>query len=596
MCWPLDRRSVGLGSGARSWLAGQLTLWGEWLATDRAKTAIALALLILLFTRGLFRGQLIDGHDSTCYPPRLTEFARVIGDHQFPPVWAPDLSNGHGQPLFEFQPPLIYAVALPLFECGMRLADSFQLALAVLFAIGACCVYLIGRNLSFSRAASIGAAAAWLFAPYQAIDVYVSARFAESSALAVTPIALLGLLAVLRRPTLLNVTLGSFAIALVPLAHNAIAMLVLPVFAAIVITRSAISKTRWLTAAGGAAAIAGGLALSAFFWVPALLEKDYVKIELLLQGLLNWRVHIISPMQLLWGRWGFGYSVAGPNDGMSFALGPVHIALAIAGIAIGIRIVNRTRRLDAIVFAGAALAGALMATEWTAPIWARIPLLQYLQFPWRTLFLPALFIPLLALCVFERIGARATAVVIALLVLFNLSHTQPKSYLTYDEEYYYPAYIARNGLNTTTREENESRWVHARMQYTGDGLFDGSSRLPAIELSSTSTRHVYRLQTAAALTVTEPTSYYPDWTVLVDGREAPITPSPIFGTITFPVAPGQHVITVDFRPTPIRRFAVMVSIVVLAMLLLAGAYAVAVGSPVGIVALWQPPPSQSTSP
>jgi uncharacterized membrane protein len=547
------------------WLRRRLSLWGEWLATDRAKTAIAMALLILLFTRGLFRGQLIDGHDATCYPPRLTEFARVVGDHQFPPVWAPDLSNGHGQPLFEFQPPLIYAVALPLFECGMNLADSFQLALAVLFAIGAVCIYLIGRNLSFSRVASIGAAAAWLFAPYQATDVYVSARFAEASALAVTPIALLALLAVLRCPTLLNVTLGSFAIALVPLAHNVIALLVFPVFAVIVIARAAISKTRLRTAAAGAAAIAGGLALSAFFWIPALLEKDYVKVELLLQGLLNWRVHMISPMRLLWGRWAFGYS----PDGMSFALGPVHIALAIAGVAIGIRAVNRRRRLDAWVFAGAALAGALMATEWTAPIWARIHTLQYLEFPWRTLFLPALFIPILALRVFERIGAKVTAAVIVIMVLFNLNHTQPKSYLTYDEEYYYPAYIARNGLNTTTREENESRWVATRMYYTGDGLFDGQTRLPAIELSSTSTRHVYRLETAAATTVMEPTSYYPDWTVLVDGRETPITPAPIFGTITFPVPPGQHVITVELRPTRIRRFALMVSIVGLVMLLLA---------------------------
>ena len=548
------------------WLQRWLRVWGECLATDRARTAIALALLILLFTRGLFRGQLIDGHDSTCYPPRLTEFARVIGDRQFPPVWAPDLSNGHGQPLFEFQPPLIYVVALPLFECGMSLADSFQLGLAVLFAIAAVCMYLIGRTLSFSRAASLGSAAAWLFAPYQAIDVYVSARFAEASALAVTPIALLALLAVLRRPTRLSAARGSFAIALVPLAHNAIALLAFPVFAVIVIARAAISKSPLRTAAGGAAAIAGGLALSAFFWVPALLEKDYVKIELLRQGLLNWRVHIISPAQLLWGRWRFGYS----PDGMSFALGPVHIALAIAGVLAGLRAVNRRRRLDAIVFAAPALAGALMATEWSAPLWARITTLQYLQFPWRTLFLPALFIPLLALCVFERIGAKATAAVIMLLVLFNLTHTQPKSYLTYDEEYYYPAYIARNGLNTTTREENEPRWAATRMYYTGEGLFDRGSRLPAIELSSTSTRHVYRLQTAAAITVMEPTSYYPAWTVLVDGLETPIAPAPIFGTITFPVPPGQHVITVELRPTRIRRLGLMVSILGLAMLLLLG--------------------------
>ena len=134
--------------------------------TPRTRTAVALAVLILLFTRALFRGSLLDGHDSLAYPPRLTEFAKILSEHQFPPVWAPDLGSGHGQPLFEFAPPLIYAIALPFFDAGITLANSLQFGLAILFALGAIAVFLIGRKLSFSRIASIGAAAAWLFAPY----------------------------------------------------------------------------------------------------------------------------------------------------------------------------------------------------------------------------------------------------------------------------------------------------------------------------------------------------------------------------------------------------------------------------------------------
>jgi hypothetical protein len=121
---------------------------GDWLSTDRAKTAIALALLILLFTRALFRGLLIDGHDSTEYLPRVTEFAKIIGEHQFPPLWAPDLSAGHGQPLFEFAPPMAYAVALPFLGIGMKLADSLQLPVVILFAFGAVAVYLIATTVT----------------------------------------------------------------------------------------------------------------------------------------------------------------------------------------------------------------------------------------------------------------------------------------------------------------------------------------------------------------------------------------------------------------------------------------------------------------
>jgi hypothetical protein len=551
------------------WLQRRLELCGEWLATDRAKVALALALLILLFTRGLFRGQLVSGHDALAYPPRLTEFSKVVSDHQFPPMWAPDLSNGHGQPLFEFSPPLVYLAALPLFKCGFGVADSFQFALAFLFAMGAIAIYLLGRKMSFSPIASLGAAAAWLFAPYQALDLYVRNAFAEAAAVAIAPVALLGLMTALERPTVAGVALGAATIALVPLAHNAVTLFMFPVFAAIVVTRSAISGRPLKTAAAGVLAIAGGLGLSACFWLPALLEKDFVKTELLRTDFFNWRMHIISPIQLLWGHWGFGYSVAGPNDGISFALGSIHIVLAGAGVFIALRATNRTRRLDAMVFAGAAIAGALMATEWTTPIWARVATLQYLQFPWRTLFLPALFLPLLALFAFERAGPRACVVLIVLMVLVNLPHTQPKGYEGFDDEYFGPASIAAKGLESTTRGEYVPRWVQVPPQNTGVGLISPDSRLWARALSSTSTRHAYSVVAPATVTVTEPTYYYPGWTVLIDHRPTAVSPAPTFGMISFVIPPGSHLIEVELRPTRVRRFALMLSILTLAALLLA---------------------------
>lgn len=547
------------------WLQERLALWDEWLTTDRAKIALALALLFLLFTRGLFRGQLVSGHDSMVYPARVPEFAKVLSDHQFPPMWAPDLSSGHGQPLFEFAPPLVYAAALPFFKCGMNLADSLQFGLVLLFAMGALAVYLLGRKMSFPPIASLGAAAAWLFAPYQALDLYVRAAFAEAAAVAIAPVALLGLMTALERPTLLNAALGALAIALVLLAHNAVALLLFPVFAAIVAARSIRSGRPLRTVAAGGAAIAGGLGLSAFFWLPALLEKDFVKTELL----RIWQIHIISPLQLLWGHWGFGLSIAGPNDGMSFSIGLVHIALAIAGILIGVRALSRTRRLDAMVFAGAALVGALLATEWSAPIWTRVTTLQYLAYPWRTLFLPALFTPLLALFVFERVGPRASVALIALIVLINLSHTQPKGYLTFDDEFYYPVSIANMGYETTTHGEYVPRWVQQPAPHAADGLLNASLWQSVRELSRTSTSHEYSAVARNPMIAIDSTNYYPGWTVSIDGQETGITPAPISGLISFMAPAGSHIIRVQLRPTTVRRRAFVLSLLTLAALLLA---------------------------
>ncbi|MGB8413603.1 MAG: hypothetical protein WCE23_12345 [Candidatus Binatus sp.] len=537
-------------------LAELATPW----ATVRMRTALALAVLILLFTRTLFRGYQLDGHDTLEYPPRLTEFARILGDHQFPPVWAPDLSSGHGQPLFEFAPPLIYAAALPFFKAGMRLADSLQFGLAMLFALGAIAVFLIGRKLAFSRVASIGAAAAWLFAPYQALDIYVCARFAESAALAVAPVALLGLIAAVQRPSAISVALGALAVAMLPLAHNAIALLMFPAFAAIVAVRSAISDHRLKTAAAGASVLAGGLGLSAFFWLPALLERDFVKTDLLRTGFLNWTNYIISPLQLLWSPWGYGYAMRGPGNGISYSLGLVHIALAIAGLFIAMRAANRTRRLDATVFAGASIIAALLATDLSWTIWAHVATLQYLAYPWRTLCVPALFMPLLALYAFERMGARLASVAIVVLVLLNIAHTEPKGIQTYDEAYFSADMIARLGINTTTREEYEPRTVQYRPNFDSV-LLKGVRSAPVVhQLAVSSNSQSFEVDASEPALMQDSVFDYPGWTVLVDDREVAASPASVSGEITFNVPAGIHHVEVELRPTPIRRWSFYASI------------------------------------
>jgi hypothetical protein len=526
--------------------------------TAGTRTALALAILILLFTHTLFGGQLLDGHDSLEYPPRLTEFAKVLSEHQFPPVWAPDLGWGHGQPLFEFAPPLIYAAALPFFKVGMSLANSLQFALAILFALGALSVFLIGRRLSFSRVASVGAAAAWLFAPYQSLDIYVCGRFAESAAIAVAPIALLALFNALQRPAAVTVALGAIAMALVPLAHNAVALLMFPAFAAIVLVRAAISDRRLKVAAAGAAAIAGGLGLSAFFWLPALIELKFVKTDLLRSGLMNWTHYVIHPSQLVWSPWGYGYAI---SNGVSYSLGLVHIALAIAGFVIAMRLANRTRRLDAIVFAGATIVFALLATNLSWTVWAHVTTLQYLVYPWRSLCVSALFMPLLALYAFERIGTRATSFAILVLVLANVAHTAPKGTLTFDDAYYYPDSVARLGINTTTREEYEPRTVTHRPSYDS-GLLRGIDSTPLVSVESVgSASQSFSVSATEPVLMQDSIFDYPGWTVLVDDRKVATSPMPDSGEITFNLPAGTHNVQVELRPTPIRRWSLYTSLV-----------------------------------
>lgn len=541
----------------------KLACLGQRLATPRRTSTLVLLGLMVLAVHALFRGQLIDGHDAAAYPPRLVEFSRAVNDGHIPPLWAPDLGNGYGQPLFEFAPPLLYAAAYPFYAAGCGLADCVQLALACLCGAGAVAMYRLGRRTRASRAAALGGAAAWLFAPHLTLNLFVRAAFSEAAAAAVAPVALLGLATALDKPVPSRMALGAVLVALVPLADSSAALLMLPALVVFVL-----AQRSWRSVVDGAVVLAAGLGLSTFFWLPALAEKHFVKIHQLQEGLLPWAVHAVSPLQLLWSPWNHGVSVAGANHGMSFALGPAHLLLAAMGLGVALRGHDRRRRHEMLAFAVIAASGAWLATTWAAPAWLRVEPLRALEYPWRTLLLPATFLPLLVVPAIDWLGARARWCAVVVLVALNLAHTAPKGFLVYDEDYYSPDSIARRGITTTTREEYEPRWVDTRPTYANDRL---TGQPPLVSMQAVSLRSAHQefiVSTEGATVAEAATFYYPGWRVRIDGQETAIEPVPGRGTISFHLPPGVHRIILDLQPTPLRRFATLVTVMVAAALAL----------------------------
>ena len=551
---------------AVAWLATRSAA----LATPRRVAAFAVLLVAGVALRPLLRGQLIAGHDATEYPPRLVEFARAVGDGHIPPVWAPDLGNGYGQPLFGFAPPLLYTVALPFHWIGLRLTDAIQFGLVLLYLLGAVAVYRLGRRWHASRPAAVVGATAWLFVPYVSLDLFVRSAFAEAAAVAVTPIALLALLRACDRPSALRVGLGAAAVALVILGHNAVALLVLPALGLVVLVRVLAARPRLPALLGGGLTLAAGLALSAFFWLPALAEKGFVKTDLLREGFLSWSEHIVVPLQLLWSRWGYGLSGPGTADQMSFAIGPLHLLLAIAGLIVLLRGQDRVRRTEGAALAAVAVAGCWLATTLSAPLWARLETLQYLAYPWRALLLPALCLPLVAVPFLDRLPRRWLTAAAAVLVLLSLPHTEPKGYLTFDDEYYAPASIAEKGINTTTREEYEPRWVGTRPPFTVGKLVGLEAPLTVVSQELRTARQEFLVRASAATQVEAATFFYPGWHIAVDGQPVENTAVPVRGTMTFALPAGEHRVVLELDATRLRRASQAVSVAAV-LVLLAGA-------------------------
>jgi hypothetical protein len=372
-------------------------------------------------------------------------------------------------------------------------------------------------------------------------------------------------------------------VALIQLAHSVAALLLVPVYSLVVLVygiavlrAESPSETsrrlgRFTPLIAGAAAIALAMALTAYFWIPSLAELSNLHQARLTEPEMNWSVHILWPHQLLWSPWGFGYSVPGPNDGMSFSLGLAHLALGVAGFVVVVRSRgklpgDRIDRTVAIAFGFIALAGAMLTTYWTSWFWSHNHLLQLLQFPWRALMIPGLLLPLLAIFALQRAGSRWTVVLVTLLIAINLRHTEPSGYLTYDDEYYYPKSLAALGINVTTGEAFEPRWSDLRPPYTPNALVGRSGPIEVTEISCRTARREYSVKAPNGTMVESSTFYYPGWTVMIDGAATEVSPMPFRATMLFVVPAGQHRVTIELRRTAVRRSALQATLFTLCLM------------------------------
>jgi hypothetical protein len=150
-----------------------------------------------------------------------------------------------------------------------------------------------------------------------------------------------------------------------------------------------------LAALGG---IAFGLALAAFFWVPALSLLPLIRPEELVRAKFDFHGQFPAPREL------FGY-------GRFFATGLltplVLLAAAFAGYRYRAEPLRGQRLLVGALLAGLGL--LFLATSASTPVWESVPLLPLFQFPWRMLGPLALVTALVAALAFARFLAGRSA-------------------------------------------------------------------------------------------------------------------------------------------------------------------------------------------
>ncbi len=530
-------------------------------------TLIISLLLVVLGTcpaiREIWRKGYYPMHDDLQVMRQL-EMDKCFKDGQIPCRWVSDMGYGYGYPLFNFYPPLPYYLGEIFVSLGISLITTVKIIYTLGFIVAAIGMFFLGKEL-WGETGGIISSLFYTYAPYHSTDIYVRGAMNEFWALAWYPFIVLGITRVIKKKTLREAIFLGFWTAMLMLSHNPMLMIFVPL--AILWTiywlvkEKAISQIKYLIFSGIFA-----FSLAAFFTLPVIFEQKYAHVETLIIGYFNYLAHYTDFKELFFRmNWGYGESVYGPNDTMSFNIGYLHWIIWGFVTLLSLGLYKRQKETARIVLFLSLLTlfYAFMTHSKSTEIWKLIKPLEFLQFPWRLLTIIIFGASLMAGSIVKFIPRRLCLSVVTLLcfavVITNVG------------------YFHWRDLWPWVNDDHKLSGELWRLQTTA-GIFDylpkwaplpppnppnGDSQVT--EGIGTSFTQIKKSQYQKLLVeIYSPngilqlnTFYFPGWTYYIDGKKVNIDPKKDLdlevGRPKFNLNNGSHVLEARFLSTPIRK-------------------------------------------
>jgi hypothetical protein len=321
--------------------------------------------------------------------------------------WVPDLAFGYGYPFFNYRAAVSYYLGLGLYLTGLTLPQALNAVYGISIITAALGAFLLGRDI-FGPAAGVVTAVAYVYAPYVFIDALVRGNMPESLALALLPYILWSFRRLLLTGKARYVLLGAATLALLWLTNNISSLLFTP-FLALYVLVVWLARGRRDHLLKTAVALALGIGLTAFFWAPAVLEKEDVQLHMSRTTRNNdYHYNFVNLSEILTPPTSTDPALLNPPLRLPLGLGLA--SLALLGAALGVlrwrggtgstktemqhsmskdasadaeERQRRERWVSAIFFALSGLVMVFMSTRASLLIWESLPLIPFVQFPWR---------------------------------------------------------------------------------------------------------------------------------------------------------------------------------------------------------------------
>ncbi len=517
---------------------------------------VILAIISLISLLGLFHPGLPLTHDGKDHVARIANFYQNIQEGNLIPRWAGNLNWGYGHPILEFLYPLPSYIATIFHLIGFSLIDSAKIVFGIGMFVSGVCMYLWLAEFLSIPAAFIGGLL-YIFTPYRFIEVYVRGDIGENLAFVFMPLTLFFIYRLYKRKKIIYIILSSLSFASLMLSHNAIVLMYFPFIIFYSLYLIYLTKEKKNLLLNTFYSLFLGFALSAFFWIPALLEGKYTLRNIVTAG--EYASRYVSLQQLIYGPWNFG-----GTGQFSVQIGIINWVILLLSLSTTFVLWKRKDK-QLLLTAGLllyTLISIFLMLSQSQFVWKKIMLLQNFQFPWRFLAIPLFTTSVLIAIVISVIPKKlykiSIIVFLVLILFFNKDYWYAKGYFSQPDSFFTSIY------NTTTDTGESSpiwsvRFMEKKPRKQME-LIAGKADSTLIQRNIT--KHVYSVNARTTAGLRDNTVYFPGWEVLQDGQEIPIQYQDPHnrGVITFAVSKGRHTITVVYKETKLRIIADIISL------------------------------------
>ncbi len=504
-------------------------------------------------------------------------------DHPLWPRYSSGLVYGYGAPLFNYFPALSYFPASWLHGLGFSFVGGWLLSMIIYTLLAALGIFLLGRLWTGSDLGGWIAALAYVYAPFFLFDSLTRGSSSELAALAALPYVMFGFtrLAWYGRRRDLVLSVAAFAL-FIPL-HTLITLhgtALLALYCLFLVWRGGEGRAVFLRLT-----VAGllGLVLTAFYWLPALLEADAIKLGLISEQLshIDVKRHLRPLSEIL--AWPHTADPTHQNQAIPISLGWPQLILSAIGLLLSARAALGLYRPLMLLIWIILLCLVFMNTPHSAPLWEAIPLIGFTQFPWRLLGLASL---LLALA--SGIGAfmiasilpsgKSRAFVAGSIAVIMLLYALPWTYRAYHDDLEaddirdaqqferdggqlaLSSYAEYLPVNTDASQLDPQRLVQRFSRADAVPRLMSSETLEIVSEQWAGTGASLRLVSAEAQTLIFDWLYLPGWRADIDGRALEVFPSAPAGLVALDLPAGEFDLRIALHSTTTQAVAQLLSV------------------------------------